>query len=147
MSQFVPNPSVPSAVDYQPVPPVSAGRGAAFWVGWVLSVLVGLMLMMGGVMDLLKPPFVVEGLKHAGFTDEAVIVPLGVVTIISCLLFLIPRTAMFGAILLTAYLGGAVSIHLRLGEYGQMFAPVVIAVVLWVALVLRDRRVRTAVFG
>lgn len=145
MSQFAPSPSLSATpVDY--ASPVKPRRGAAFWIGWTLSGLLGAAFLMGGVMDLLKPPFVVEGITRAGF-DEKVIVPIGSVTIISTLLFLIPRTTMFGAILLTAYLGGAVCVHVRLGEYGQMFAPVIFAVVMWVALVLRDRRVRAAVFG
>lgn len=126
-------------------PPKRGGR-VAFWIGWVVSVLVAVALGMGGVMDLLKPPFVLEGLARAGFKEE-VAVPLGIVILLSVLLFLIPRTAMFGAILLTAYLGGAVVVHAQLQEYGLLVAPVVFAVVMWVALVLRDRRVRAAVFG
>ena len=121
-------------------------RGPAFWIGWTLGVLLGVAFIGGGISDLVKPPFVIEGLARAGYREQ-IIVPIGVVTILSTILFLIPRTAMFGAILLTAYLGGAVATHVRMGEYGQMFAPVVFAVVMWISLVLRDRRVRAAVFG
>src|SRR4051812_38567985 len=101
------------ALDYQAPATVRPGRGAAFWTGWVLSGLIAAMLGMGGVMDLVKPPFVVEGVTRAGYA-EAVIVPLGAVTLVAVLLFLIPRTAMFGVALLTAYLGGAVATHLRM---------------------------------
>lgn len=121
-------------------------RGVVFWIGWVISGLMALAFGMGGVMDLLKPQMVIEGVTRAGYNQE-VIVPLGVVCILSVILFLIPRTVMFGAILLTAYLGGAVATHVRLQEYGQMIAPVVFAVVMWIGLVLRDRRIRAAVFG
>ena len=124
----------------------SRRRGAAFWIGWTLSGLLALAFAAGGVMDLLKPPFVVEGLNRAGYAESA-IVPLGAVTLASAALFLVPRTAMFGGVLLSAYLGGAVATHLRMGEHGPMFMPVAFAVVLWVALVLRDRRIRAAVFG
>lgn len=130
---------------YESPSPKQAGR-IAFWIGWVVSVLVALMLGMGGVMDVMKPPFVVEGTARAGFHEEN-LVPLGLVIIASALLFLIPRTAMFGAILLTAYLGGAVTVHTQLREYPQIAAPVLVATVMWVAFVLRDRRVRAAVFG
>ena len=119
-------------VDYAPNLPGKPGR-VAFWVGWVLSGLIAIAFVMGGVTDLIKPPFVVEGLTKAGFREE-IIMPLGLITIVS-------------TILLTAYLGGAVSIHVRAGEYGQMLVPVVFAVVMWVGLVLRDGRVRTATFG
>lgn len=142
MSQFVPNQSVSQTLDYA----APSRRGVTFWIGWVISGLMALAFGMGGVMDLLRPPFVVEGVTRAGYGEE-VIVPLGVVCILSVILFLIPRTVMFGAILLTAYLGGAVATHVRMAEYGQMIAPVIFAVVMWIGLVLRDRRIRTAVFG
>lgn len=138
--------SAPAAPAIASDPTHRPRRGVAFWIGWVLSVLVAAMLAMGGVMDLLKPPFVIEGLARAGFKEE-VAVPLGIVVILSAVLYLIPRTAMFGAALFTAYLGGAVTVHTQLGEYGMLPAPIIVAVVMWVALVLRDRRVRAAVFG
>ena len=67
--------------------------------------------------------------------------------LVGVVLYLIPRTAMFGTAILTAYMGGAVATHLRMSEYPQSMAPIVFAVVMWVALVLRDGRVRAAVFG
>lgn len=146
MSDVTSNPLAAETLPYQSAINRSTRRGAAFWIGWILSGLLAAAFLMGGVMDILKPPFVVEGVTRAGYREE-VIVPLGIVTVISVLLFLVPRTVMFGAVLLTAYLGGAVSTHMRMGEYGQMFAPVVFAVVMWISLVLRDRRIRTAVFG
>jgi hypothetical protein len=116
---------------------------AAFWVGWVLTVLPAAMLIMGGVMDLLKPPFVVEGLQRAGY-PERVIVPLGVVTIACGLLFLIPQTAVLGALLLTGYLGGAVATHVRVGDplLSTGLVPVYVAIVLWLGLLLREPRLR-----
>jgi hypothetical protein len=113
----------------------------AFWIGWAISVVVAIMLGMGGVMDLLRPPFVLEGLARAGFKPE-VAVPLGVTILLSVILFVIPRTAIFGAVLLTAYLGGAVVVHTQLQEYTLLIAPIVFAAVMWIGLVLRDRRFR-----
>ena len=118
-----------------------AGKGAR-WAGWILGGLAALGLLAGGVLDVVKPPFVVEGITRAGY-PEGMIVPLGVVVIVATLLYLIPATAAVGAILLTAYFGGAVATHLRLGDPATMWlVPVGYAVVLWVALVLRDRRLR-----
>ena len=117
------------------------GKGAR-WTGWILGGLAALGLLAGGVLDLVKPPFVVEGVTKAGY-PESIIVPLGVVVIASVLLYLIPATAAIGAILLSAYFGGAVATHLRLGDPATVWlVPVGYAVVLWVALVLRDRRLR-----
>src|SRR5256885_13485709 len=78
---------------------------AARWTGRILGGLAALFLLFDGAMKLAKPDFVVEGTVKYGYA-EAVIVPLGIVLIASTLLYLIPRTAVLGAILLTDYLGG-----------------------------------------
>jgi hypothetical protein len=87
----------------------------AHWTGRILGGLAALFLLFDGAMKLAKPDFVVEGTVKYGYA-EAVIVPLGVVLIASTLLYLFPRTAVLGAILLTGYLGGAVDCHVRAGE-------------------------------
>jgi hypothetical protein len=66
-------------------------------------------------MKLRKPDFVVKATTDLGY-DERVILPLGIVLLISTILYLIPRTAGLGAILLTGYLGGAVDAHVRHGD-------------------------------
>ena len=119
----------------------TAGR-AAWWAGWILGGLAALGLLVGGVLDLIKPPFVVEGVTAAGYSEN-VIVPLGAVVIACVILYLIPLTAAVGAILLTGYFGGAVATHVRLGDPATVWVvPVLYAAVLWTALVLRDRRLR-----
>lgn len=119
--------------------PVRRTGSVVFWIGWTLSGLVALALIAGGVTDVLKLPFVIEGLERAHFHEE-IVRPLGVVIIASAILFLIPRTAVFGAVLLTAYLGGAVTVHAQLREYAAIPIPVVFCAVVWVALMLRDLR-------
>src|SRR5437870_5620934 len=89
-------------------PPRAAGSKGAFWTGWVLSALPALFLLFDGAMKLVKPTFVVEGTVRLGYVEN-VIVPLGVVLLVSTVLYLVPRTAVLGAILLTGYLGGAVA--------------------------------------
>jgi hypothetical protein len=124
--------------------PVSKG---AFWTGWVLSILPSLFLLMDAVMKLVKPPFVVERTVGLGFSEE-VIVPLGVALLVSTLLYLFPLTSGLGAILVTGYLGGAVATHLHHGDPAwQIVFPVIFGVVLWIGLVLRDRRLRSLVPG
>jgi hypothetical protein len=60
-------------------------------------------------------------------------------------LYLIPQTAMLGAILLTGYLGGACATHVRIADYGHCWIPVALGVVLWLGLYLRDARIRALV--
>ena len=123
-------------------PTVSA---AARWTGRILGGLAAAFLLFDGAMKLAKPDFVVEGTTKYGYA-EAVIVPLGIVLIASTLLYLIPRTAVLGAILLAGYLGGAVDCHVRAGEgaFNVLF-PVVFGAILWGGLYLRDVRVRALV--
>jgi hypothetical protein len=118
---------------------------AMLWAGRIISALPALFLLMDGVMKLFKPAFVVEGTVRLGYSEN-VIVPLGIVLVASTVLYLIPRTSVLGAILLTGYLGGAVDAHVREGEgpFPVLF-PVVFGVLLWLGLYLRDDRLRALI--
>jgi hypothetical protein len=110
------------------------------WTGLVMSGLPALFLVVDGVMKLFKPAVVVDTTVQLGF-PEAVILPLGVVLLGCTVLYLVPRTAVLGAILLTGYLGGAVATHVRVGEGAfPILFPVIIGALLWGGLVLRDPR-------
>lgn len=116
-----------------------------YWTGWVLSILPSLFLLFGGVMDLLKPPFVVKGTTDMGY-PETVITGLGIVVLICTVLYLIPRTSVLGAILLTGYLGGAVATHVRVSAPAGVVAfPVIFGVIIWGGIFLRDERVRALI--
>ena len=118
-------------------PTVSKGR---LWAGRIMSWLPALFLLVDGVMKLFKPAVVVEATVKLGYS-ESVIVPLGIVLTICTILYLIPRTAVLGAILLTGYLGGAVATHVRVGEgWFSILFPVVFGILLWGGLYLRDTR-------
>src|SRR5436309_1417637 len=121
--------------------PESKGQ---LWTGRILSGLPALFLLFGGVMDLLKPPAVVQSTIQMGY-PESVITGLGIVVLACTILYLIPRTAVLGAILLTGYLGGAVATHVRIGENGKIAFPILFAVLLWGGLYLRDARLRALV--
>lgn len=118
---------------------------AALAAGWVLTLLPALFLIMDAVMKFGKPSFVVEKTTELGYSESA-IVPLGAVLLVSTLLYLWPRTAVLGAILLTGYLGGAVATHVRAGgtPFETLF-PVIFGALLWGGLVLRDERLRALV--
>jgi hypothetical protein len=115
---------------------------AALWTGRVMSVVPSLLLLMSGVMKLTRSPQVVEGFAHLGL-PENLIVPIGVLEIGCALVYLVPRTSVLGAILLTGYMGGTIVTHLRVGE-----PPVVqalLGVVFWGGLYLRDPRIRALI--
>ena len=96
-------------------------------------------------MKLGKPEFVVKATTEIGYPED-VIVPLGVVVLACALLYLVPRTAVLGAILLTGYLGGAVASHVRHADgWGAILSPVVFGALLWGGLYLRDVRLRALV--
>ena len=117
----------------------------SLWAGRIISILPALLLLVDGIMKLVKPPVVVEATVNLGYS-ESVIVGLGVLLVVCTILYLIPRTAVVGAILLTGYLGGAVATHVRVG--GPLFSiifPVIFGAMLWGGLYLRDERVRSLV--
>lgn len=117
----------------------------ALWGGRIMSWLPALFLLMDGVMKLFKPAFVVTETVRLGY-PEASIVPLGVVLTLCAILYMIPRTAVLGAILLTGYLGGAVATHVRFFEgWFPIWFPVVFGVLLWGGLWLRDTRLRALI--
>lgn len=109
------------------------------WGSYIMSTLPVLMLLFSGIMKLIKPPSVMEGFAHLGY-DESVALGLGVVELLATLLYIIPRTSVLGAILLTGYLGGATATHLRIGEPFHM--AILLGVFVWGGLYLRDERLR-----
>jgi hypothetical protein len=117
--------------------PVSKG---ALWTGRILSALLALALLAGGAMAFLKTADVAKQMEKYGYGDRFVPI-LGAVEIICALLYLIPQTAIFGAILITGYMGGAVSTHVRAHEI-QWVLPVIFGVLTWLALLLREGRLR-----
>ncbi len=119
-------------------PAVESSR-ALVWTGRVLSGLIVAFLFVdaAGKLALLAP--YVEGTHNAGYAVELVR-PLGVVLAIPTLLHVIPRTQFIGALLLTAYFGGAVATHVRMGS--PFWFPIVFAILLWAGYAMRSARFR-----
>jgi hypothetical protein len=111
------------------------------WAGRIISGLAALFLVIDGVMKLVKPASVVEGTVKLGYS-ESVILPLGIVLLACTIVYLIPRSSVLGAILLTGYLGGAVATHVRVGDplFSHVLFPVYLGVLIWLGLYLRDDR-------
>jgi hypothetical protein len=118
----------------------------AVWTGRVLSGLITAFMILDAVMHLLKPAPVVEAFAKLNFPLRLA-VPLGVIELVGIALYVFPRTAILGAIFLTGYLGGAISIQLLTNNslFGEILFPSYIAAFMWLGLYLRDERVRAFV--
>ena len=117
------------------------------WGGRILGTLAVLFLIFDGGLKLFKPPFVIQATKQLGYCESA-IVGIGITLLICTTLYVIPRTSVLGAILLTGYLGGAVASNVRAGTpvFNAAF-PVLFAAAVWISLVLRNKPVERVLFG
>ena len=116
--------------------PVSKG---ALWTGRVLSGLAVLVFVGGGIFTLLNAAKIAPQMAHYGF-NEGHLTLIAWLEIVCGIVYMIPRTAVFGAVLLTGYLGGAVVTHIRAGE--SPLPPLAAAVIVWLGIYLRERRLR-----
>ena len=121
---------------------VNRATPAVSWPGRVLSALVVAFIAFDGIIHIAKPAPVVEAFTQLGYPLR-LSVGLGVLELVFTLFYAIPRTAFIGALLLTAYLGGAIATQLRVGDgWFPTIFPVIVAALLWTGLALRDPRVR-----
>lgn len=112
---------------------------AARITGWVMTILPSLLFAFSGIMKLIRPPGMDENFNHLQIPPDWA-AKLGVLELACLVVYLIPRTAVVGAILLTGYLGGAMLTHLRIGE--QAVTHVIFGVIIWGGVWLRDPRLR-----
>lgn len=121
-----------------------ASKGA-LWTGRVLSAVVVLFMIFDGVIKLPPLDIVTQTMAQLGWpADNGTARLLGIVGLISTALYALPRTSVLGAILLTGYMGGAISTHVRIGNplLSHTLFGVYLGVMLWGGLYLRDPRVR-----
>jgi hypothetical protein len=116
------------------------------WAGRIITGLVVTFLLFDAMIHLLKPAPVVEGFAKLGYPLRFA-VPLGITEFACILLYVVPRTSIIGAILLTGYLGGAIAIQLPTGNslFGEVLFPVYVGVFLWGGIYLRDDRLRSMI--
>ena len=116
---------------------------AARRTGRILSGLAVLFLAFDATLKLLAVPAAVEGTAQLGY-PVSIVQAIGLIEVACLVAYLVPRTAIIGAVLWTGYLGGAIASHARLGHpmFTHTLFPVYVAALLWVGLGLRDRRVR-----
>jgi hypothetical protein len=113
------------------------------WSGRALIVLTASFMLLDGAMKIVKPPQVLEANVRLAFPTSA-LSGIGIVLIACTLIYLIPRTSILGAVLLTSYLGGAVASNVRAGSgWFETLFPIFFAVLVWGGLGLRDRRLQS----
>jgi DoxX-like family len=111
------------------------------WAGRILTGLAVLFLLFDSAGKLLEVQPVIDGTRQLGYSRD-IVFTLGAVLLSCVLVYLIPRTSVLGAILLTGYLGGAVAAQARVESplFSQTLFPVYVATLVWGGLVLRDAR-------
>jgi hypothetical protein len=122
-------------------------RNWLYGPGWLLSGLVAAFLVMDASMKLLALPVVIQFSGALGFAGVGLIRTLGAILLASTILYLAPRTAVLGAILLTGYLGGAVAAKVRVDApmFSNMLFGVYLGVMVWGGLYLREPRIRALI--
>ena len=119
---------------------MGAQNKALAWVGWAVSGFVGLMMVFSAAMKLMKLPVVTEQfVDKFGYPQDLILV-IAFVEIGCVVVYLTPRTAILGAVLLTGYLGGAIATHLRVHD--NFMGAAVAGILVWLGVYLKDPRVR-----
>ncbi len=113
-----------------------------FLTGWIFTILALAYFDGKAIVNILQPHQIVEGRTQLGWKQEQFL-GLGILQLACSVVYLIPRTSVLGAILLTGYFGGAVATHARVGDSLHEFAPaIVLGIFVWLGLVLREERLR-----
>ena len=116
--------------------------------GWIFSGLAISFMLLDSIGKLAKPDAVTKGTLELGYPESS-IVTLGIISLVSTILYIIPRTAFIGAVLLTGFFGGAVATHLRLGNplFSHILFTVYLGIFVWLGLYLRNGVLRKLAGG
>jgi DoxX-like family len=137
MTSVTQSPAIPPSAA-----PVPTSKGMV-WAGRVISAVPVLLMLFSAVLKLVKAAPVVQGIPRYGY-PESLIVTIGVLELLSCIVYLIPGTAVLGAILMTGYLGGATATNVRIGDPSYIMT-VLLGVFVWGGLFFRDARLRALI--
>ena len=108
-------------------------------VGWVLSALASLLFVVSALMKFKGGPELDQGMTHLGL-NASMVLPLAILELTCLAIYLIPPTAVLGAILLAGYLGGTIVTHWRVGD--PFIVNIVLGIVVWLGIYLREPRLR-----
>lgn len=122
--------------------PVAASPKWMSWTGWVVTILPVLGLVPSAFFKFVPPADMGKQLEKLGW-QASQMTTLGIIELAGVVLYLIPQTAVLGAILLTGYLGGAIATHVRIAD--DFTPPLIIGVLVWLGLFLRDPRIRALI--
>jgi hypothetical protein len=116
------------------------------WIGRIMSTLAVLFLLFDSIVKILGLPVAVDATTELGYR-VGIVGGIGILELICLLIYVVPRTATLGAVLLTGYLGGAVASQLRVGHplFSHVLFPIYVAVFIWGGLFIRDGRLRALV--
>jgi hypothetical protein len=111
------------------------------WTGRVFSAIAVLMMGMSGVMKVAHAASVVQGFGELGI-PEYLIIPIGIIELTCVVVYVVPRTALLGAVLIAGYLGGAVLTSLRVGQAPTALAPFILGIMAMGGVWMREPRLR-----
>jgi hypothetical protein len=122
--------------------PTTTLSAKVVWTGRIITWICVVFLLVDSIMKIIIHPMYVDATNQLGWSTNSV-QPIGIVLFGCTILYIVPRTAIFGVILLTAYLGGAVATIARLGQ--PFFFPVILSILLWLALYIRNEKLREVI--
>ena len=122
------------------------GSKKMLWTGRIVSWVITALLLLDAGMKVLQVPQVMEGTLKVGYPAGAVR-PIGIILLVCLICYVIPRTSVLGAILLTGYMGGAVATNVRISAplFSYVLTPVYVGALVWGGLFLQDERVRALI--
>jgi hypothetical protein len=128
---------MPTSID------TTAPSKARLLTGRILTTVTVLFLIMDVVFKFIRPipPQVLQSITQLGI-QPGLLTAIGILLLVCAVLYVVPATSVLGAVLLTGYLGGAISLHVRVGNplFGYVLFPVYIGVLMWAGLYLRESR-------
>lgn len=113
-----------------------------FVTGWVLSGILAIVFLPSAYFKIAQPAGFLEGWAKTYPAGTAR--PLGIIELTLFVLYLVPKTRYLGGLIMLAYLGGAVATHVH-AEDGKFFVPIVVGIIAWLGLFLRDRKLRALI--
>jgi DoxX-like protein len=119
-----------------------AAASKVVWVGRVLSGLAALAFLMSAAMKLKGGPELTQGMAQMGL-PESMLMPLAILELACVAIYLIPQTAVLGAILLAGYIGGTIVTHWRVGV--PFYVNIALGLVVWLGIYLRESRLKALI--